>query len=54
VFLAEIADAGAARFKDPRPERAEERNQGEVVRVIRQRGRRDRGFELQMAEPEGR
>jgi hypothetical protein len=35
VFLAEIADAGAAGFEDPQAEQAEHRDQGEVVDVRR-------------------
>jgi hypothetical protein len=49
VLLAQIADAGPARFEDPEPEQAEERDKGEVVRIARQPRGGDQGFELQMA-----
>jgi hypothetical protein len=52
VFLAEVVDAGAAGFEDSQPEKAEQGNESEVVRVVRQPGGGDQGFELQMAEPE--
>ena len=45
---------GAAGFEDPQPEQAEQRDQREVVRVGRQSCGGDQGFELQVAEPEGR
>jgi len=54
VFLAEVADVGAAGFEDPQPEETEQRDQREVVRVGRQPCGGDQGFELQMAQPEGR
>jgi hypothetical protein len=38
VFLAQVADARAAGFKDPQSEQAQERDQREVVRVGRQPG----------------
>jgi hypothetical protein len=40
VFLAQVVDAGPAGFKDPQPEQAQQRDEGEVVRVGRQPGRR--------------
>ena len=52
VFLAEVADAGPAGFEDPQSERAEEGDQGEVVRVGRQPRGGDQGLELQMTEAE--
>ena len=44
---------GAAGFEDPQSEQAEQRDQGEVVRVGRQSRGGDQGFELQVPEPEG-
>jgi len=52
-FLAQVGDAGPARFEDPQPEQAEESDQGEVVQVRRQPGGGNQGFELQMTETEG-
>jgi hypothetical protein len=54
VFLAEVADVGAASFEDSQPEQAEERDQGEVVGVGRQPGAGDQRFELQMPKTERR
>ena len=54
VFFAQVADAGPARFEDPQPEPAEQRDEGEVVAVGRQPRRGEQGFELQMTEAEGR
>lgn len=54
VFFAQVADAGCAGFEDSQPEQAEEGDQGEVVRVGRQAGVGDQGFELQMTEAERR
>jgi hypothetical protein len=46
VFLAEVADARAASFKDPQAEETEHGDQGEVIDVWRQPGRGDQRFEL--------
>jgi hypothetical protein len=54
VFFADVADAGAACFEDSQPERAEQRDQGEVVRVRRGVGGGDQCFELQVAGAECR
>jgi hypothetical protein len=54
VFLTEVANVRAAGFEDPQPEETEQRNQREVVRVVRQPRGGDQRFELQMAQPEGR
>jgi hypothetical protein len=53
VFLAEVADVGAAGFEDPQPEQAEHGDQREVVRVGRLPCAGDQGFELEVAQPEG-
>jgi hypothetical protein len=54
VLLTQVADAGPAGFEDPQTEQAEQRDQGEVVRVGRQPRGGDQRFELQMAESQGR
>jgi hypothetical protein len=53
VLLAEVVDARPAGFEDPQSEQSEERDQGEVVRVGRQPGGGEQGFELQMPKAEG-
>jgi hypothetical protein len=53
VFLAEVADVGAASFEDAKAEQSEHGDEGEVVRVGRQSGGGEDGFELQVGEPEG-
>ena len=53
VFLAEVGDVGAAGFEDPQAEQPEHGDQGEVVRVGRESGGGEHGFELQMGQPEG-
>jgi hypothetical protein len=54
VFLAQVADAGAARLEDSQTEQSQERDQGEVVRVGGLPGGGDQGLELQVPQPEGR
>jgi hypothetical protein len=54
VFLTEVFDVGAASFEDPQSEQAEQGDQREVVRVVRQPRGGDQGFELQVAQSEGR
>ena len=34
MLLAQVADAGAAGFEDPQPEKAEHRDESEVVEVV--------------------
>ncbi|WP_406045590.1 hypothetical protein OG799_14595 [Micromonospora sp. NBC_00898] len=53
VFLAEVADVGAAGVEDPQPEQAEHGDQREVVRVGRSPRGGDPGLELEVAQPEG-
>jgi len=53
VFLTEVGDVRPTGFEDPQPEQAEERDQGEVIRIGRQpRGGQQR-LELQMPEAQG-
>ncbi|WP_406081373.1 hypothetical protein [Micromonospora sp. NBC_00858] len=46
VFLAEVADVGAAGFADPQPKESEHGDQREVVRVGRLSCGGNQGFEL--------
>ena len=54
VLLAEIADAGTAGLEDPQPEQAKERDEREVVRILRQPGGGDQRLELQVTQAERR
>ena len=47
VFLTEITDVGSAGFEDPQSEQTQHRDEGEVIRVGRQPGGGEQGFELQ-------
>jgi hypothetical protein len=54
VFLAQIADGGAAGFEDPQPEQAQHGDQREIVRIVGQPGGGDQRLELQVPQAEGR
>nr|WP_247657132.1 hypothetical protein [Micromonospora sp. U56] len=54
MLLAQVGDIRPAGLEDPQPEQAQQRDQGEVVRVARQPGGRDQRLELQVTQPEGR
>ncbi|MFF4879552.1 hypothetical protein [Micromonospora sp. NPDC000668] len=52
MFLTQVGDVRPAGFEDPQPEQAQERDQGEVVRVRGPSGCGDQGFELQVTQSE--
>jgi hypothetical protein len=54
MLLAEVADIGAAGFEDPQAEEPEHRHEGKVIRVEREAGGGEHGFELQMGQPQSR
>ncbi|WP_326550995.1 hypothetical protein [Micromonospora sp. NBC_01813] len=54
VALDDQTEQSSAGFEDPQAEQAQEGDQGEVVRVRGRAGGGDQGFELEMAQSEGR
>ena len=51
MLLAEVLNARAAGLEDPQPERAEHRDEGEVVDVGGGAGSGEHRFELQVGQP---
>ncbi len=54
VFFAKVSDVRAGGFEDPQAEQPEHGHESEVARIRGLAGCGEKGFELQMSEPEGR
>jgi hypothetical protein len=54
VFFAKVSNVRAGGFEDPQAEQPEHGHESEVARIRGLAGCGEKGFELQMSEPEGR